>query len=226
MSNEIKFLPKRKAEQIAFAQQMHDVVSATGFAPTSIGIAAADVTDLGTLLTADQGNHSAINNATATKKAKTQDMSGPGGSHSQLLDKVRNIANAARVSNASDGVLATLGITRRAPSPTPKTVPQEPPEFTLVSVKPGIINIRFREEGSAQPRARAATTNGVQIAVVNGTPTPTDGEADAAPNQFVSRSPASLDSTNMPGQVRLYARWVTQRGLTGPWSLPLSVSVL
>lgn len=141
------------------------------------------------------------------------------------MGKVRSIANAARISDATDGVLATIGITRRAPNPTPKTVPQVQPEFTLVGVKPGVINLRFREEGSAQPRARAANSNGVQIAVVNGTAAPADGEADTAPNIFVSRSPASLDSTNMPGQVRLYSRWVTQRGLTGPWSLPLNVSV-
>jgi len=226
MANEIKFLPAKKAEQIAYAQQMHDVVTAPGFVPSSININAGDVTELGTLLTADQGNHTAINNAAATKKAKTQDMSGPGGSHSQLMDKVRTIGNAARVSNASDGVLASMGITRRSPGSTPKTVPQEPPEFTLVNVKPGVINIRFREEGSSQPRARAASATGVQVAVVDGTPAPTDDEADAAPNQFVSRSPASMDTTNMPGQVRLYARWVTQRGQTGPWSLPLAVSVL
>jgi hypothetical protein len=225
MANEIKFLPVKKAEQTAFAQQMHDVVSAAGFTPASIGIAAGVVTTLGTQLTADQGNHTAINNATATKKAKTQDMSAPGGSHDQLMDTVRTIANSARISNASDGVLASMGITRRSAGSTPKTVPQVPPEFTLVSVVPGVINIRFREEGSAQPRARAANTTGVQIAVVNGTAAPADGEADAAPNQFVPRSPASLDSTNMPGKVRLYARWVTQRGLTGPWSLALSVSV-
>lgn len=226
MDKEIKFLPTKKADQISYAVQMHDVVSATGFVPTSINITPGDVTLLGTLLDADKGNHTAINNAASIKKQKTQDMSGPGGSHEQLMNHVRTIANAARVSTASDGVLASMGITRRSPGSTPKTVPQEPPEFTLASLKPGIINIRFREEGSAQPRARAATTTGVQIAVVDGTVAPADGEADAAPNQFVPRSPASLDSTNMPKQVRLYARWVTQRGLTGPWSLPLNVSVL
>ena len=225
MDNEIKFLPRRTVDQISYAQQMDDVVSVTGFVPGSIGITPQQVTTLHTALLADQGNHSAINNAASTKKQKTQDMNGPSGTHPVLMDVVREIANAARVSNASDGVLASIGITRRSAGTTPKTVPQSPPEFTLVSVLPGIINIRFREEGSTQPRARAASTNGVQIAVVNGTAAPVDGEADAAPNQFISRSPASLDSTTMPGQVRLYARWITQRGLTGPWSLALNVSV-
>ena len=66
----------------------------------------------------------------------------------------------------------------------------------------------------------------MQIATVDGKSTAVDGEADASPNLFISRSPTSLDSTLMPGQVRLYARWVTQRGQTGPWSLPLDVAVI
>ena len=225
MSNEIKFLPTRKADQIAFAQQMHDVVSAAGFDPTTIGLTAADVTELGTLLTADQGNHSAINNAMATKKAKTQDMSGPGGSHPQLLDKVRSIANAARVSNASDGVLASMGITRRDPGATPKTVPLAAPEFSLEDAKPGYLRLRFREAGSASPRARAANTIGVQVAVVDAAKPEADGEADTVPYVTLTRSPVNLDSSSMPGQVRLYARWIGSRGQVGAWSVPLEVTV-
>ena len=149
MANKIKFLPVRKGDQIAFAQQMHDVVSATGFVPTTIGLTAQDVTELGTLLTTDRGNHTAINNAMATKKAKTQDMNGPAGSHPQLMDKVRVIANAARVSNAADGVLATMGITRRSPGATPKIVPLTAPEFSLEDGKPGFLRLRFREAMTA-----------------------------------------------------------------------------
>jgi hypothetical protein len=226
MIDAIKFLPVRKADQLAYAKQIHDVVSATGFDPTTLGLTPTDVTELGTLLTADQANADAINTANAAKKAKTQDMSAPGGTHDQLLAKVRFIANAARVSNASDGVLASIGVSRRAPNPTPKNVPAAPPEFSLANVKPGVINIRYHEEGSAHPRARAATATGVQIAVVNAANPAADNEADNAPILTVSRSPAALDSTKMPANVRLYARWITQRGQTGPWSLPLEASVL
>lgn len=91
---------------------------------------------------------------------------------------------------------------------------------------PGVINVRFREGGSAQPRARAVNAIGVQIAVVNGAAAAVAGEVDSAPSQFISRSPVALDSTKMPDQVRLYARWITQRGETSPWTLPLEVSVL
>ena len=219
-------MPVRKADQLAYAKQWHDVVTDTGFDPISIGATATDVTDLDTLLTADQSNFDAINVTNAAKKAKTQDRSGPGGTHDQLMSKVRDLANKARVSDASDGVLASLGITRRDPKPTPKSVPAESPEFSLIDVKPGIIDVRFHEAGSAQPRARAANANAVQVAVVDGSKPETDNEADGAPVVTITRSPASMDSTKMPANVRLYARWITQRGKTGPWSVPVEVAVL
>lgn len=109
---------------------------------------------------------------------------------------------------------------------TDRLAPQEPPEFSLDSLVPGIINIRFRTSGSAQPRARAANTIGVQVAVVNAANPVADNEADNAPTHFASSSPGTLNSAKMPRHVRLYARWMTPRGLTGPWSLPVSVSVI
>ena len=225
MANEIKFLPVRKGEQIAFAEQLHTVVTATGFDPTTIGITAGVVTLLGTQLTADQGNHSAINSATATKKARTQDMNGVGGSHAQLMETVRTIANAARVSNASDGLLATMGITRRSPGATPKTVPLAAPVISLEDAKPGFLRLRFREEGSSRPRARAANTEGVQVAIVDASKPEVDGEADTVPSVTLTRSPANLDSTSMPGQIRLYARWIGSRGQVCAWSTSLGATV-
>jgi hypothetical protein len=226
MAATMKFIPQRKSEVLTYGNQVHATLTAPGFVPASFGLTAADVTDLGTRLTATQAAHDGVNTAKLEKQAKTQALSAPGGAHDQLVAKLRDIASAARVSNASDEAIATIGVSRKNPSPSPKLLPAEPPEFTLSSLKPGIINVRFRVPGSAKPRARDENAIGVTVAVVDGAVAPADGEADAAPNIFVSRSPASLDSTNMPGQVRLYARWVSQRGETGPWSLPLPVSVL
>ena len=225
MANEINFIPARKADQISYAQQMDDVVSATGFVPGSIGITTQQVTSLHTALLADQGNHSAINNATATKKQKTQDMSVPGGSHPVLMDIVRGIANAARISNASDGVLASMGITRRTGSPTPTTVPMAAPEIAVDSALPGFLRLRFRESGSANPRARAANTDGVHIAVVDASKPAVDNEADTVPYVAVTRSPQNVDSTQMPAVGRLYGRWFGPRSQVSAWSASVEVTV-
>ena len=222
----MKFLPTRKADVLTYAKQVHDALTTTGFNPTSVGLTAADVTALGTLLTADQASFDAANAAKLDKQAATQAMNAPGATHAQLIAKLRDIGNAARVSDATDEAIAAIGVNRRQPSPTPKRAPAVAPEFVVESVAPGVINVRFRAAGSAQPRAREANAIGVQIAAVNGAAAPVANEPENAPNQFISRSPAALDSTIMPDTVRLYARWITQRGHTSPWTLPQEVAVL
>jgi hypothetical protein len=226
MQTTMKFLPVRKADVLAYATQVHEVLAATGFVPASLGLTAADVTELGTLVTAAQTAHDEVNATRLQVKAKTQALSAPDGALELLKAKLRDIANAARVSSASDNAVAAIGVNRRDPSPTPKNPPADPPEFSVESVAPGVINIRFRTAGSARPRARAENTSGVQIAVVNGANPAADGEADTVPPLIVTRSPATLDSKTMPDKVRLYARWVTPRGLTSPWTRPQEVSVL
>jgi len=224
--NITKFLPRRKAEILTYAKQVHDGLSVTGFDPTTVGLTAADVTELATLITADQTNYDAATAARLDKQSKTKAMNAPGASHAQLIAKLRDIGNAVRVSDASDDVIASLGINRRKPSPTPKNAPATPPSFDVLNVLPGVINVRFRSAESGQIRARAANAIGVQIAAVNAANPPTANEADIAQNQFHSRSPAALDSTQMPDVVRLYARWITQRGHTSPWTLAQEVAVL
>jgi len=226
MATTLKFLPPRKADLLTYATQVNDVLSAQGYDPTKIGLTAADVTELGTLLTTAQAAHDEAAAAVMEKKAKTQALSAPGGAQDQLKNKLRDIANAARVSSAPDDVVAAIGVYRRDPTPTHKNPPADPPEFSVDSVAPGVINVRFRTAGSAQPRARAANASGVQVAVINGANPVADNEADTVPPLLLTRSPSTMDSTKMPDQVRLYARWVTSRGLTSPWTRPVEVAVL
>src|SRR5262249_1444524 len=106
----------------------------------------------------------------------------------------------------------------------PVSAPTEAPQLNLVSVAPGVVNIEFRTQGSGSPRARDPKAIGVQISVVNGANPVADGEADAGSQVYASRSPGQLNSTTWPANVRLYARWVTQRGLTSPWSAAIVVA--
>jgi hypothetical protein len=226
MAVSLTYLPQKLADILNYASQVHDLISAEGFTPSTVGLEAGDVTGLGTKLTAAQTAFDAVNAAKANAASKTEALTGPGAAMEQLLQELRNLANKAKASAATDDALAGIGVSRRNPTQTPTATPTEAPEFTLESVKPGIVNVRFREAGSASPRARLASAIGVQVSVVNGVAAPVDGEADNAPNVFASRNPAALNSSGWPASVRLYARWITQRGQTGPWSLPLSIAVV
>ena len=103
-----------------------------------------------------------------------------------------------------------IGVRRKAGS-TPKPAPSDAPGITLDHLSPGVIYFRLHDNGNAGPRARAANATGAQVAVVDGTTPLTAGEADKVPQVFVSRTMGQLASTAMPAQVRLYARWQTQR---------------
>jgi hypothetical protein len=226
MAVSLTFLPAKLADILNYATQVHDLISGEGFTIADVGLESGDVTALGTKLTAAQSAFDAVNAAKADGMSKTEALSGPGAAMDQLVSLLRSLANKSRASVATDDALASIGVSRKSASPTPVAAPVVAPEFTLESVKPNIVNVRFREAGSASPRARLATASGVQIAIVNGASAPVDGEADSAPNVFASRNPAAINSSSWPTQVRLYAHWITARGLTGPWSLPLTVHVL
>jgi hypothetical protein len=226
MANEIKFLPRRQGDVLKYGAHVHGTVTASGYDPARIGLTPADVAELGALVAADQSAHNEVNALLLRVKAMRKTMSGPNGTHRQLVVRLRALASTARNSSATNGDLAAIGVSRKSTKPSPRNVPQEAPEFSVAGVTPGRINIRFRVMGSAAPRARAANAIGVQIAVVDGTRLEADNEAETALNLFVPRSPANLDSAKMPGKVRLYARWITRRGQTGSWSLPVPVSVI
>lgn len=226
MENIMKFLPSKMADQLAFTVQLHTGLAGQGVAPADYGLTPEDVTLLGTQLTADQANFNAIDAAKLAKQAATAARSGVTGTHRVLMATVRDIANKMRVSGATDEALAQFGLTRRDPVPSPRILTTDAPEFTLESVKLGIVNVRFRETGSASPRARAANSKGVRVAVVNATNGTANNETDNAPTVQLTRNPAKLDSTGWPAKVRLYACWVNDRGATSAWSAPLTVNVL
>jgi hypothetical protein len=198
MAITMKFLPRRTADVLDYGTQMHAVIAAGGFVPASIGLTANDVAELGTLVAGAQADADALNAINLERQAKTRALSGPGGTMEQLVVKIRAIAAAARVSGGSAQAIAAIGVARKTAGQTPISLNGVSPEFSLGSIQPGIINVRFRVSGSARPRARANNSIGAQIALVDGTAAPEDGEADAAPNVFVSRSPAGLDSSAMP----------------------------
>ena len=204
---------------------MHSILSATGADPTHYGLTADDVTDLGALLASAQSAYADRENSKESKKSKTSAFSGAGQALDQLVAKVADCGNKIRVSAATDDEVVAVGVDRRKAGVTPKQAPVGAPSIALDRLSPGVIYFRLHNNGSAGPRARAQNAIGAQVAVVDGTATVTAGEADNVPHTFVSRTQGQLDSTAMPPQVRLYARWQTQRGLVSPWSAPLTVKV-
>ena len=218
-------MPGQQAAKLSKAAQMYGVLSAAGVDPTHYKLTAAEVAAFGTLLANTQAAYAARENIKAAKIAITHAFSGPGQLLDQLTAKVQYCGNKIRVSDCTDDEALATGTDRRKGSPTPKNVPANPPGVTLDSLQPGVMRLRIYDTGNSGARARAENANGSQLAVVNGTAAIVANEADTVPTILAPRSPWTLDSTKMPGTVRIYARWQTQRGELGPWSAPLTVKV-
>jgi hypothetical protein len=226
MAKHIKFIPRRQTDLARYAAHVHKVISADDYDPSLLDMTATDVVRVGKAVVANQAVLDEIDALKLKLRAKTKELKGPKGTHWRVVVEVRKIGVKARASSAPADALKKIGMKRPAPKRGLRPAPTDSPEFTFTGTIAGMIGIRFRESGSARPRARAADTLGVQIAFADAANPRKDGEADRSPSLLVTSSPAKLDSTGWPARARLYARWITRRGLTGPWSLPLPVTTM
>jgi len=173
----------------------------------------ADVTNAVADLDADLSN---VNNVMIASKAATQTLA------NELIYAITTVRQAVAairgIPNLDSSVLATLGLPVLDKMPTPIPVPTVAPVLGLTSVAPGVANLTFKIEGAANPRARLKGSVGVQVSVVDSAAVGGASTAYAGAKLSVSRSPFQLDTTAFPAAVKIYARWITQRGYTGPWS--------
>ena len=101
---------------------------------------------------------------------------------------------------------------------TSRAAPNEAPVVSLEKVMPRFVVIRLRRAGGGR---RPSHIWGAQVSLVNGAAEPTAGEAERGNKETFTRCHATVPTTGSPPSVRLYARWMTQRGKFSPWSLPL-----
>ena len=226
MTTSQETLPKRQVDLLSYGIQMLRHFKSGDLDPADVGLRAADVAELDTLVSEHQTRLAKVDQLRDLMKGATRALSGRKGSHTRLSAKLRQCANLARFSSAPNNVLALLSVKRKKRRGTRRNAPDSAPAFTMEKVVAGRIHLRFRTNGSASPRARAKNAIGIHVAMVDAARPLVSGEADQAPIKSLSRSPAYLTTTDWPARVRLYARWFTQRGETSGWSTPLLVTVL
>jgi hypothetical protein len=225
MSNNNPFIPRQKRAATKYGANMYRVLSAANGSEMG-GLTTAEVAELGDSVAANRAALADVDSLTNALMAATKRLSGPKGTHRRMLGNIRSAAKKIRLSDVSNAQLAKLRLKRVKSGRSRRNAPKEAPEFNVGHGIPGVINIRFRELGSASPRARAANAIGAHIAVVDAARPATRGEADKAFIKMVSSSPAKLDTTGWPAKVRLYACWVTRRGETSPWTDAKAVTVM
>lgn len=143
------------------------------------------------------------------------------------LATVRPLAQKIRNNPAvSDMDKVALGLTVPDTAPTPIPAPTTFPLLDLLRATPGQHWLQYRDSDTPTTKAKPFGATGMELWQTVGT-APAVTPAAAAYLGTVTKSPLSVTLNGADaGKVATYfARWITQRGLVGPWSSPVSLTI-
>jgi hypothetical protein len=143
------------------------------------------------------------------------------------LATVRPLAQKIRNNPAvSDGDKVALGLTVPDTAPTPIPAPITFPLLDLLRATPGQHWLQYRDSDTPTAKAKPFGAIAMELwstVALTAAATPVDSVYLGA----VTKSPLSvtLDPADAGKVATYFARWVTQRGLVGPWSSPVAMNI-
>lgn len=216
------YIPPRDADLNNWLANFSTLIAAS---PATYGLVSGDAA----VITAAVAAWSAAYTLVTSPSTKTKEtVSAKNGQKVDVLATVRpyaqTIANNAGVSSASK---VALGLNPKTSPPVPITAPTTSPTLTAQSTSTAGTIIRYRDSTSS-PSVKSKPYGVVQIqmfAEASATPI-----TDPSTLTFVgayTKSPLTLTmgSGNAGKTVYFAARWVTRKGLVGPWSSIISYIV-
>lgn len=128
-----------------------------------------------------------------------------------------------------DDALVDLGLNPRSNSRSPVPQPQSAPIVMAICGYPCVTALRYADENTPASRRKPPGVMALQLAVAVTTPgDPTPVSADEAQQRdLFTKQPILFKHDEMDaGKIAtFFGRWVTGRGLVGPWSLPTHFTI-
>ena len=129
----------------------------------------------------------------------------------------------AGVIQANSGITqdqkADLGLTIRDPHPTPVPTPTTSPLLTIVGATPGELTVRYADQNTPASRAKPSGAIALQMFAAASATVITDPNTLPLKDTFTKNPTAiTFDSSDAGKTAYIAARWITRRGLVGPWS--------
>jgi hypothetical protein len=125
-----------------------------------------------------------------------------------------------------DGLKVAIGVPPLRVSRSRRNVPASSPHLDIVCATPGMHVLRYHETGIPDSRAMpfGATSLHLYKAVGEG---PKNPLSEARLCGVFTKNPVRVkhDPAETNSVATYYARWVSQRGEFGPWSLPASMTI-
>lgn len=215
------YIPARDADLLSFASNFSTKITAT---PATYGVTAPQAVTYAALFS-DFSTKLGLATAPATRTSVT--VAAKDVSRQALVANTRQLAN---ICQETPGMLAAsiaaLGLTVRQTVPTPIPAPTTKPVISLERTLSQQIVFRFRDESTPASRAKPFGAVALEFRSHVGTAPPASPAAAEYRGDF-SRLPFTVDydAADVGKTAYSYARWKTAKGLTGPWSDPLTVTV-
>lgn len=215
------YIPSKEVDLVPWALNAQTVLSA---APTDYGLDAGQVSSFASLRVAfknawdtanDPGTRTPV--AVAAKDTAKADM----------LFSIRQLAQIARkYPLITDELLSDAGFTVPDPTPTPVPAPTSAPVLAEFDHSPLTISLRFRDNVLSNPRSKPQGAIAMQLYYKTGDTPPASIDDCVFAGQF-SKIPCQVNFAPAAGgmQVHFIGRWVTRRGLTGPSSDTLELTI-
>ena len=216
------YIPAKDAALATWAANFATLIAAS---PATYGLQASDATTITAAQTTFAAAYALVTSPT-TKSAST--VAAKDTAKVSMLAVIRPYAQTISLNaGVSSANKIALGVNPRTSTPVPITAPTTSPTLTVVTAPPLQHVIRFRDS-TASPSVKAKPYGVVQMqlfGMVSATAV-TDPSTLPLVNVF-TKSPSLVTwPSSAKGMTAYYAaRWVTRKGLTGPWSAILSYTV-
>lgn len=144
------------------------------------------------------------------------------------LDLVRPIAQRIAINpSIDDEVKVDLGLNPRGTVPTPVAAPTTYPVIDLLGSTPGQIRFQYRDSETPDTKAKPYGVIHVEMWVAIGvSPVIVPDTANYFGPYTKSPSFLNFDSGDVGKMATIFGRWVNANGLRGPWSAPVSQTIV
>jgi hypothetical protein len=125
-----------------------------------------------------------------------------------------------------DALKIAVGVPPLRVSRSPRLVPASSPLLNITGATKGVHHLRYHDTSTPNSRALPFGATQLQLFVAIGKK-PAHGESEARLCGCVTKNPVRVkhDSADAGRVATYFARWVSQRGHFGPWSLPASMTI-
>jgi hypothetical protein len=215
------YIPQRDPDIDAWATNFDTVITAN---PTDYGLIAGQATAFNVLRTAFTA---ALLSATNPNTRTSVTIAAKDTARNVMVASARQLAQIARAYPAiTDELLADAGLTVPDVVPSPIPAPTSQPVLALQSATPLQLTLRYKDSILSNPRARPQGVTGLLVWAKIGTGAPASVDDCKFLGMF-GRSPVvvTFDSADGAKPAGFIARWVTMRGLQGPDSAVVSVTI-